>query len=80
MPGPSPALCTFPADLVQGDRQEIIYQGRARGHTNPTRKRGDRRGHALALASVPRLRVGLVFSSLLGPGIHAITRNRSILG
>jgi len=45
---------------VLGDRQEINDQGRARGHTNPTRQRGDRRCHALASASVPRWRVGLV--------------------
>src|SRR5580658_4114573 len=30
-------------------------------HTSPTRQRGDRRCHALAAASVPRWRVGLVW-------------------
>ena len=40
----------------KGDRQEITYQGHAPGLTNPTCERGDRRCHALASATVPRLR------------------------
>ena len=63
----------------QGDRQEINYQSRACGHTNPTRMRVDRRSHALASASVPRLRVGVSVARLRSPGIDAIARNRSIL-
>ncbi len=44
--------------LRYGDWQEIDDQVRACGHTNLTRKRGDRRCHAPASASVPRLRDG----------------------
>ena len=64
---------------VLGDRQEINDQGRARGHTNPTRQRGDRRCHALASASVPRWRVGLVCPvSSVPVSMRSIATDRSL--
>ena len=64
----------------KGDWQEINYLDHARGDTNPTRQRGDRRRPALASASVPRSHHGVGMAGLLCPDIDAIARNRSILG
>src|SRR5208283_4263585 len=62
-----------------GDWQEINYLDHARGDTNPTRQRGDRRRHALASASVPRWRVGLVWPVFSVPvSMRSLETDRSL--
>jgi hypothetical protein len=65
--------------LFLGDWQEINYLDHARGDTNPTRQRGDRRRHALASASVPRWRVGLVWPVFSVPvSMRSLETDRSL--
>ena len=62
-----------------GDWQEINYLDHARGDTNPTRQQGDRRRHALASASVPRWRVGLVWPVFSVPlSMRSLETDRSL--
>src|SRR5271166_1309782 len=75
---PSP-LIPKPAMSGLGDWQEINYLDHARGDTNPTRQRGDRRRHALASASVPRWRVGLVWPVFSVPvSMRSLETDRSL--
>src|SRR5208337_4467913 len=68
-----------PLGLLLGDWQEINYLDHARGDTNPTRQRGDRRRHALASASVPRWRVGLVWPVFSVPvSMRSLETDRSL--
>src|SRR5271165_5904292 len=65
--------------LTLGDWQEINYLDHARGDTNPTRQRGDRRRHALASASFPRWRVGLVWPVFSVPvSMRSLETDRSL--
>ena len=67
------------SDGSLGDWQEINYLDHARGDTNPTRQRGDRRRHALASASVPRWRVGLVWPVFSVPvSMRSLETDRSL--
>ena len=67
------------SDSYLGDWQEINYLDHARGDTNPTRQRGDRRRHALASASVPRWRVGLVWPVFSVPvSMRSLETDRSL--
>src|SRR5208337_1036823 len=67
------------AQFRLGDWQEINYLDHARGDTNPTRQRGDRRRHALASASVPRWRVGLVWPVFSVPvSMRSLETDRSL--
>src|SRR5271165_4533189 len=69
----------MPGEAILGDWQEINYLDHARGDTNPTRQRGDRRRHALASASVPRWRVGLVWPVFSVPvSMRSLETDRSL--
>ncbi len=62
-----------------GDWQEINYLDHARGDTNPTRQRGDRQRQALASASVPCWRVGLVWPVFSVPvSMRSLETDRSL--
>src|SRR5271157_2882035 len=75
--GTTVRTATLPEHL--GDWQEINYLDHARGDTNPTRQRGDRRRHALASASVPRWRVGLVWPVFSVPvSMRSLETDRSL--
>ena len=70
---------TLPAIARFGDWQEINYLDHARGDTNPTRQRGDRRRQVLASASVPCWRVGLVWPVFSVPvSMRSLETDRSL--
>ncbi len=59
--------------------RKLNDQGGACSHTNPTRKKAGRRCHALASASVRRLRVGLMWRGSVVPiSMRSLGTDRSL--